>query len=68
MSPNQITAQVESCRTQPVMDCFIRLQRTFVSLAPITTKAQYRKALAITTALAGFPPSMINDNDGLQRV
>ncbi len=54
MSPNQITAQVENCRTQPVIDCFIRLQQTFVSLAPITTKTQYKKAMDMATALAAF--------------
>ncbi len=53
MSPDQIAAQVKSCRTRPVGDCFIYLQRTFVPLAPITTKTQYKKALGIAAGLAG---------------
>ena len=36
------------------MDCFIRLQQKFTPLAPITTKAQYKKALGIATALAAL--------------
>jgi HTH-type transcriptional regulator/antitoxin HigA len=54
MSPEEIITQVEQCRTRPVADCFLELQRAFVLLAPITTRAQYDKAMQVAAALASL--------------
>lgn len=54
MSPEEIITQVERCRTRPAADCFLELQRAFVLLAPITTRAQYEKAMQVATALASL--------------
>lgn len=52
MSPSEIAAEVEKCRTRPAADCFLELQRTFVLLTPITTRAQYARAMQVAGALA----------------
>lgn len=52
MSPEEIITQVKQCRTRPTADCFLELQRAFVLLAPITTRAQYTRAMQVAGALA----------------
>ncbi len=54
MSPDKIAAQVQKCRTRPRADCFIALQRALIPLAPITTRAQYDKAIKVAAALAAW--------------
>jgi len=54
MSPAEIVTQMEKCRTHPKRDWFIELQRALVPLAPITTKAQYDKAIKVAAALASL--------------
>lgn len=55
MSPEEIITKVEKCRRRPAVDCFLELQRAFVLLTPITTRAQYDKALQVAGALASLP-------------
>ena len=52
MSPAEIVTQMEKCRRHSKQGCFIELQRILVPLAPITTKAQYGKAMKVAAALA----------------
>jgi HTH-type transcriptional regulator / antitoxin HigA len=54
MSPADIASRIEECRTHSKEDCFIELQRALIPLAPISTKAQYARAMKIATALASL--------------
>lgn len=54
MTCGQIANQIEECRTHPEGDWFIELQRSLVSLAPITTKTQYDTAIKVAAALASL--------------
>jgi HTH-type transcriptional regulator / antitoxin HigA len=54
MSPAEIVTQMEQFRTHPKQSWFIDLQRVLIPLAPITTKAQYDKAMKVAAALASL--------------
>ncbi len=54
MSPAEIVTQIEKCRRHSKQSCFIELQRVLIPLAPITTKAQYEKAMKVAAALASL--------------
>jgi antitoxin component HigA of HigAB toxin-antitoxin module len=54
MSPAEIVTQIEKCRRHSKEGCFIELQQVLIPLAPITTKAQYEKAMKVAAALASL--------------
>jgi len=54
MSPADIVTQMEKCRAHSKQDWFIELQRVLIPLAPITTRAQYDKAMKVAAALASL--------------
>jgi HTH-type transcriptional regulator / antitoxin HigA len=54
MSPEEVITRVEKCRTRPGADCFLELQRAFTPLTPITTRAQYDKAMQVAGTLASL--------------
>lgn len=53
MSPADITSQITECQAEPQKG-FLKLQEALVLLSPITSKAEYKKAMRVASACAAM--------------